>query len=194
MPTQDHIAIFVSGTGSNAKRIIEHFRNNSDIQVDLLIANKPDAPALAMAREAGVKTLVIDKAAFSKGNELLNTLQEHRITFLVLAGFLWLIPAWLIEAFPDSIINIHPSLLPKFGGKGMFGHHVHEAVIQAGETQSGISIHFVNEAYDEGGLLFQASCPVFPEDSARDPAQRIQALEHKYYPLVIEEFLKNRGR
>lgn len=193
MPSREHIAIFVSGTGSNARRIIEHFSSHPDIEVALLVSNKSSAPALEMAKAAGIDTLVIDRAAFSNGQDLLRTLREHRISFIALAGFLWLIPVWLIRAFPQRIVNIHPSLLPKFGGQGMFGHHVHQAVIDAGELQSGISIHFVNEVYDEGGIIFQAVCPVLPDDTPERLAKRVLLLEHKHYPNVIEQLLREGG-
>lgn len=185
----EKLAIFVSGTGSNARRIIEYFQDDPEVEVALLISNKAKAPALEMAAEHGLETLVLQRAPFYEDEKLLHTLQEKGITFLILAGFLWLIPTYLIKAYPDRIVNIHPALLPKYGGKGMYGKHVHRAVIEAGEKESGITIHYVNERYDEGNIIFQARCEVRPDDSPESLARRVQQLEHRYFPEIIASLL-----
>lgn len=187
------IAIFASGTGSNARRIMEHFRDSDAVQVRLVVSNNPDAGVLHIAREMGVETMVIRRDAFYHSEAILATLQDLHIEFIVLAGFLWLVPAYLVQAFPRAIVNIHPALLPKFGGKGMYGAHVHEAVKQAGETETGITIHYVDERYDEGQIIFQARCPVSPEDTAEDIARHVLTLEHRHFPVVIEQLLMERS-
>ena len=181
------IAIFASGSGSNARRIMEHFADHAHIRVALLICNKPEAGALDIAREHGVETLVIQRKPFFETEGLLVELRERGINFIALAGFLWLVPPYLVRAFPKRMLNIHPALLPKYGGKGMYGMRVHEAVKAAGDTESGMTIHYVNERYDEGDIVFQATCPVSPEDSAADIARKVLALEHAYYPKIIEQ-------
>lgn len=186
------IAVFASGGGSNARSIMEYFKNSDDISVALVISNKNDAGVLGIATEFGVPSRVVNRAEFQDQTAFLALLASHRINFIALAGFLWLIPPYLVAAFQDRIVNIHPSLLPKFGGKGMHGMHVHEAVKAAGETESGMTIHFVNERYDEGAVVFQARCPVAPEDTASDIARKVLVLEHRHYARVIEELLKNR--
>lgn len=186
---QEKIAIFVSGTGSNARRIIEHFQGHPSIEVALLISNKVEAPALQMAAEQGVETLVLSRISFYEGEELREFLQKKGITLLVLAGFLWLIPPYLVKAWPNRIVNIHPALLPKYGGKGMYGKHVHRAVLEGGERESGITIHYVNEHYDEGNIIFQARCEVKPEDRPETLARRVQQLEHRHFPEIIESLL-----
>jgi len=184
-----HLAIFASGGGSNARKIIEYFKNRSDVSVCLVVSNKKDAPVLDIAREHGIPTLVIDRSVFYETEDLLGILAQHRVDFIALAGFLWLIPAYLVRAFQRRMVNIHPALLPKFGGKGMYGRHVHEAVKTAGETETGITIHFVNNQYDEGAVVFQARCPVDPEDTADEIAAKVLALEHRHYPEVLAGLL-----
>lgn len=184
-----NIALFASGRGSNAKKIIEYFETHPRIRVPLLISNKSNAPALQMAQTAGLTTLVLQRQAFYDTTSLLHTLTTHRIDFLVLAGFLWLIPAYLVKAFPDRIINIHPALLPKYGGKGMYGMHVHQAVKEAKETRSGITIHLVNEKYDDGRILLQKSCPVAPADTPADIASKVHQLEYHYFAPTIEHYV-----
>lgn len=184
-----HIAIFASGTGSNAKTIIEYFQSSEAIQVSLVVSNKPTAPVLAMAAAHGVPTLVIDRKGFYESEQLLQQLHDYQIDFIVLAGFLWLLPLYLVEAYDDRIINIHPALLPKYGGKNMYGMNVHRAVQAAQETESGITIHYVNPNYDEGKIIFQATCPISPDDQAEDIARKVQQLEHTYFPKVIEQLL-----
>ncbi|MBP8240190.1 MAG: phosphoribosylglycinamide formyltransferase [Saprospiraceae bacterium] len=183
------IAVFASGTGSNARRIMEHFQHSDAVQVRLVVSNKADAGVLDIAREMGVETLIIHRESFYQSEAIVEDLRSRHISFIVLAGFLWLVPAYLVRAFPRAIVNIHPALLPKFGGKGMYGAHVHEAVKQAGEMETGITIHFVDERYDEGQTIFQARCPVLPADTPADIARRVLALEHRHFPVVIEQVL-----
>ncbi len=183
------IAIFASGAGSNAKKIIEHFNNSKTVSVALIICNKPIAGVLNIATENNIATILLEKENFFGGDGYLEELKKAGITFIVLAGFLWKVPDTLIKAYPGKIINIHPALLPKFGGKGMYGNHVHEAVINAAEKESGITIHFVDELYDHGKHIFQAKCPVYPGDTPEKLAHRIHALEHAHYARVIEELL-----
>lgn len=185
-----NIAIFASGTGSNARKIIEYFRDAADIRVALVVSNKKDAGVLDIAREHGIATHVIDRKSFYGSEEVLAVLERHRVGFVVLAGFLWHIPAYLVQAFAGRMVNIHPALLPKYGGKGMYGMHVHEAVCAAGETESGITIHLVNEHYDEGDIVFQAACLLTPEDTPHDIARKVQQLEHRHFPEVIAGMLR----
>ncbi len=182
-----NIAIFASGAGSNARRMMEHFSGHKHIKIALLVSNKPGAGALHHASNHGVSTLIIEKERFFRGDTYLPELESAGIDFIVLAGFLWKIPPALVQAYPQRIINLHPALLPKYGGKGMYGHHVHEAVINAGETESGITIHFVDEQYDHGAIIFQAMCPVEPGDTPDSLAARIHELEHKHLPPTVEQ-------
>lgn len=185
------IAIFASGAGSNAKKIIEYFKNHRQIKVALVVCNKPGAGVLNIARDAGIPTLLINKEQFFRGDAYTTTLKEKNIGFIVLAGFLWKVPAMLIDAYRGKIINIHPALLPKYGGKGMYGNFVHEAVIRNKEKESGITIHYVDEHYDHGDTIFQAKCEVSATDTAESLAQKIHGLEHTYYPAVIDKLLTN---
>ncbi|GHT43892.1 phosphoribosylglycinamide formyltransferase [Bacteroidia bacterium] len=180
------IALFASGSGSNAENIITHFRNRhaTDIEFPLIVSNRADAFVHERARQLGVPSFTFSKADFENGT-VLRLLQQYRIEGIVLAGFLLKVPASLLQAFPNRIINIHPALLPKFGGKGMYGSHVHEAVVANHETESGITIHAVNEHYDEGTILFQARCPVLPTDSADEVAAKVHALEYRHFPEVV---------
>jgi phosphoribosylglycinamide formyltransferase-1 len=184
------IAIFASGAGSNAARIIDHFRDHAAIKIGLIVCNKAGAGVLTLAEKEAIPTLLIDREKFFRGNAYVDELRERRIDFLVLAGFLWKIPVTLVEAFRGRIVNIHPALLPKYGGKGMYGRHVHEAVIGAGERESGITIHYVDEFYDHGQVIFSASCAVEKSETAETLAQKIHSLEHRYFPGIIEEALK----
>lgn len=184
-----NLAIFASGTGSNAKKIIEYFRDNSNINVRLIVSNKKDAPVLEMARENGIETLIINREEFYKTQDLLQQLHTRNIQFIVLAGFLWLLPHYLIEDYDRRIINIHPALLPKYGGKGMYGMRVHEAVKAAGEVETGITIHYVDENYDEGDIIFQKKCVLDANDTSEDIARKVHALEHQYFSKVIEQLL-----
>jgi phosphoribosylglycinamide formyltransferase 1 len=183
------IAIFASGAGSNAREIIRHFRNHPSVRVALIVCNKPGAGVLQIAEDEKIPTLILEKESFFRGDAYTDYLRAAEIDFIVLAGFLWKIPDRLIKAYPGKIINIHPALLPKFGGKGMYGAHVHESVIQAGEKESGITIHYVDEHYDHGQPIFQAKVKVEQTDTPETLAARIHQLEHKYYPNVIEDIL-----
>jgi formyltetrahydrofolate-dependent phosphoribosylglycinamide formyltransferase len=184
------IAIFASGAGSNAAKIIRQFAASSTGKIVLIACNKPGAGVLKIAESNSIPSLLIEKDRFFNGDHYLPELQNLHIGLIVLAGFLWKIPNPLIHAYPKKIINIHPALLPKYGGKGMYGMHVHESVIAAGEKQSGITIHYVDELYDHGQVIFQATCKVDEEDTAGSLAQKIHELEHIHYPQVIEEILQ----
>lgn len=186
------LAIFASGSGTNAEAIMKRFVGHKSIRVELILTNKKDAGVIARAERLRVPCQVFNKTQLEEG-WLLEPLKNHSIDYIILAGFLLKIPVSLIQVFPNRICNIHPALLPKYGGKGMYGHHVHEAVINAGEKESGITIHLVNEEYDKGRILFQATCPVLPEDSPDDLASRIHKLEHEHYPRVVEEFVLGKG-
>jgi formyltetrahydrofolate-dependent phosphoribosylglycinamide formyltransferase len=183
------IAIFASGKGSNAEVIIHHFKNHPFIRIALIVSNKPDAGVLHIAAANHIPTLLVEKDDFFKGNAYVEDLKNEQIDFIVLAGFLWKVPTALIKAYPQQIINIHPALLPKYGGKGMYGHFVHEAVINNKEKESGISIHYVDEVYDHGEIIFQATCEVKENDTAKTLAGRIHDLEHEHYAKVIEKTL-----
>ena len=190
MAPQKKIAIFASGAGSNARQIIRHFKNDPWVKIALVVCNKPGAGVLQVAAAENIPTLLIEKERFFKGDAFLPELKNSRIDFIILAGFLWKVPQALITAFPKRIINIHPALLPHYGGKGMYGKHVHEAVLKNGEKTSGITIHYVDEHYDNGDIIFQKECPVEKDDTNELLAQRIHQLEHEWYPKVIEEELK----
>ena len=184
-----NIAIFASGNGTNAENIAEYFSKNEKIKVALIVSNRANAGVHERARRLGILSLTLPKADFIAGEPVLQVLREYQIDFVVLAGFMCLVSEPLLRAFPNRIVNIHPALLPKFGGKGMFGHHVHEAVVAAGEKESGITIHYINEQYDEGQIVFQASCPLIPEDTPDTVAAKVHALEYRYYPQVIEQII-----
>ncbi len=185
-----NIAIFASGNGSNAQKIIEHFKGNSLITVQLVLSNNKNAFVLERANNLGVITHVFTRSTFYESKEVLELLGHHKINFIVLAGFMWLIPKYLVKAFHKAIVNIHPALLPKYGGKGMYGDNVHRAVKEAGENESGITIHYVNEAYDEGDTIFQATCEISPSDTAQVIASKVHVLEYQHYPEVIESVIK----
>ncbi|HEY1112155.1 MAG TPA: phosphoribosylglycinamide formyltransferase [Chitinophagaceae bacterium] len=182
-----NIAVFASGAGSNAEQIIRYFKNSPTARVALVVCNKPGAGVLAIAEREGVPTLMVQRERFCAGDAYLPELQEAGIGFIVLAGFLWKVPQPLIDAYPRRIINIHPALLPKYGGKGMYGHHVHRAVINDNEVESGITIHYVDEHYDNGDIIFQTALPILEGDTPEMLAARIHQLEHLHYPQVIEE-------
>ncbi|MDD2797403.1 MAG: phosphoribosylglycinamide formyltransferase [Bacteroidales bacterium] len=184
------IAIFASGSGSNAENIVKYFEHKGLLTVSVIVTNNPNAIVLERAKRLNIPTLVISKAEMNEGTLVATTLLEMGIQWIVLAGYLLKIPQSIIESFEGRIINIHPALLPKFGGKGMYGERVHQAVVDAGETESGITIHYVNEHYDEGTTIFQAKCEVLPTDSANDVATKVHALEYLYFPEVIEQVLR----
>ena len=183
------IAIFASGTGNNAKKIIDHFSGSQHIAISLIVCNKPGAGVLQVAADNNIDTLQIDKDRFTTGDGYTAELKKKGISFIVLAGFLWKLPPELINAYPERIVNIHPALLPKYGGTGMYGAHVHEAVVAAGEAESGITIHYADEQYDHGNIIFQATCKVEAGETAATLAQKVHALEHAHYPKVIEKLL-----
>jgi len=189
-PNTINIAIFASGAGSNAKKIIDHFSQHSEIKIALIVCNKPGAGVLTIAQNENIPTLLIEKEQFFRGNAYVDEIKQHNVDFIVLAGFLWKVPVALIQAFPQAIINIHPALLPNYGGKGMYGRFVHEAVITAKEKESGISIHYVDELYDHGQLIFQARCTIDENDTADSLAQKIHALEHEHYPAIVEKVVR----
>lgn len=184
-----NIAIFASGAGSNASRLIEHFKNRTKARVALIICNKPDAGVISIAKKAGIEVLLIERDRFLNGDGYVELLQQHQINLLVLAGFLWKIPATILHYFPGAVVNIHPALLPKYGGKGMYGAKVHAAVLANNEMESGISIHFVDEIYDHGATIFQASCPVNDNETPESLAAKIHLLEHEHYSRVVEELI-----
>jgi phosphoribosylglycinamide formyltransferase-1 len=186
------IAIFASGSGSNAERIIRHFEGHPSIAVRLVLTNNPNAFVLDRANRLNVPAQVFSREEFKDPDFIPDLLKHNHITHVVLAGFLWLIPSHLIRAYPNKIINIHPALLPKFGGKGMYGSKVHEAVKAAMEKETGITIHLVNEKYDEGEVLFQGSCAVETHYSPTDIAACVQKLEYEHYPKVIEKWITAR--
>jgi formyltetrahydrofolate-dependent phosphoribosylglycinamide formyltransferase len=185
------IAIFASGAGSNAEKIITHVKDHPSIQVVLVVCNKPGAGVLDIALSNAVPALIIEKECFFRGDSYLPELKQYGVEFIVLAGFLWKIPLALIGAYPNRIINIHPALLPKYGGKGMYGMKVHEAVLLAGEKESGITIHYVNEHFDEGEHIFQASCAVEAHDTPESLAQKVHSLEHRHFPEELVKLLEN---
>lgn len=183
------IAIFASGSGSNAENIANYFSESDYAQVSLIVANNPNAYVLERAKKLDIESIVINKVQFMEADGLIAELQKREIDFIVLAGFLLLVPQKLIDAYPGRIVNIHPALLPKYGGKGMYGDRVHEAVVAAGEKESGITIHLIDCDYDKGTTFFQATCPVLPEDTPHDVATKVHALEYEHFPHVIEEIL-----
>lgn len=183
------IAIFASGTGSNAKAIIDYsFKAN--YEVDLIISNKEKAGVLNYSEEYDIDAMLIDKESFYEDDALLDFLEERQIKFIALAGFLWFIPEYLLQAFPNRIVNIHPSLLPKYGGKGMYGMKVHQAVFDAKEKESGITIHMVNNAYDQGKILLQKKLDISAENSPEKIAKKILKLEHEFFPEIIAEIIE----
>jgi formyltetrahydrofolate-dependent phosphoribosylglycinamide formyltransferase len=187
MPKQ--IAIFASGAGSNTQRIIDYFRNSKSVKVALIACNKPGAGVLNIAARENIPVLMIEKEKFFSGDEYVERLKSQRIDFIVLAGFLWKIPGSLTKGYQGKIVNIHPALLPAYGGKGMYGQFVHESVIAAGDKQSGITIHYVDDIYDHGDIIFQAKCAVYDTDTPDSLAQRVHQLEHQHYPEVLDKLL-----
>lgn len=185
-----NIALFASGSGTNVENIVKYFATNPNANVKLILSNKKDAFVLERAKNLGVKAVVFNREQFVNTNEIVDLLLAEDIHLVVLAGFLWLVPINLVQAFPNKILNIHPALLPKYGGKGMYGMKVHEAVVANNEKESGITIHTIDENYDEGSIILQKSCEVAPDDTPEQVAQKVHALEYEYYPKVIEQILK----
>ncbi|MHA6246453.1 phosphoribosylglycinamide formyltransferase [Pontibacter sp. CAU 1760] len=193
-PNKKNIVIFASGSGSNAQRLLEYFEHHPDIRVAALFSNNPNAYALKRAETYHVPALLFSRDDFYKSDRVLEQIQQFTPDLIVLAGFLWLVPQNLLQAFPNRIINIHPALLPQYGGKGMHGQYVHTAVVQAGEKESGITIHYINEEYDKGAFIRQERCPVFPDDTPEALAARVLQLEHQHLPQVVEQLLANQNK
>ena len=183
------LAIFASGKGSNAEKIIQYFDNEQLVKVSMIVCNNPEAGVLDIAKHHNIKTLVIDKKTFAQTEEYVQLLKNEGITHIILAGFLWKVPETMINGYRNKILNIHPALLPNFGGKGMYGDRVHEAVIASGQKETGITIHLVDEHYDHGTTVFQASVAIEESDTESSIAQKVHALEHLHYPRVIAEWL-----
>lgn len=183
------VALFASGSGSNAENISEFLLTNLYGRVHIILSNNPNAYVLERAKKLHIPTYTFNRDTLYNTTEIEKKLKDASTDLIVLAGFLWLVPEYLIRAFPNRIINIHPALLPKYGGKGMYGNKVHEAVIKNGEKESGITIHYVNERYDEGSVIFQTRCTVKPDDSPETLAERIHQLEYKHFPKIIEQLI-----
>jgi len=188
-----NIVIFASGAGTNAQQIIHYFRHSDKAKVRLIAGNNSKAGVWAIAAGENIPTVLIDREKFYHSDEYVKLLQSVPADLIVLAGFLWKVPENLLLAFPDKIINIHPALLPKYGGRGMYGHHVHAAVIASGDTETGMTIHYVNEKYDEGKIILQKSCPVEAGDTPETLAHKVQQLEHRWFPLVVASLLDSGG-
>ena len=184
-----NIAIFASGSGTNAENITRYFANSENVNVAVVLSNNRNVGVHGRVNKLGVPSFVFSRDEFAAGTHILEKLAEYDVCFIVLAGFMNKISDVILQAFPGKIVNIHPALLPKYGGKGMYGMHVHEAVVKAGERESGITIHYINEHYDEGAIIFQASCPVLPSDTPDEVAAKVHALEYAHYPHVIESLL-----
>ena len=183
------VVIFASGSGTNAENLIKFFHNRDNVSVIQVLTNNPHAKVLERAKKLNVSELSFNKIAFTQSNDVLSLLKANNPDLIVLAGFLWKFPEQILKAFPNKVINIHPALLPKYGGKGMYGMHVHEAVVNNKETETGITIHYVNENYDEGAIIFQAKCEVVPTDTSEDVAAKIHQLEMEHFPKVVDLIL-----
>jgi len=186
------IVILASGSGTNAENIIKYFKNSDTVKVELVLSNKKEAKVLERASRLGIDNESFNRTDFTENGKVLEILKKNA-DYVILAGFLWKIPEEIIKSFPNEIINIHPALLPKFGGKGMYGEHVHEAVVANNETESGITIHYVNENYDEGAIIFQKSFDVFSTDTADDVASKVHVLEYAHFPEIIEKVILQNG-
>ena len=183
------IAVLVSGSGSNAENLVNYFRKGDLARVSIILSNKKDAFALVRAQRLGVPSLYFDRNDFYNSSKILETLKEQEIDWIVLAGFLWLVPSDILAAYEGRIVNIHPALLPKYGGKGMYGMNVHCAVVENGERETGITIHYVNSRYDEGGMIFQAKTEVLPTDTPEMVAEKVHALEYEHFPKVVAQII-----
>ncbi len=184
------LAIFASGSGTNAENIIRFFTSDDNIEVSIILTNKKDAYVHERAKKLNILSFTFSRQDLYESDKVLQILKQYNIDFIILAGFLWLIPSSLIESFPGKIINIHPALLPKYGGKGMYGNRVHDAVFNNKEDESGITIHYVNESYDEGDIIFQARCRIKDEDTPESIAEKVHELEYKYYPEIIKKLVE----
>lgn len=187
------IALFASGSGTNVENIIHFFELKPDIEISCIFCNRPDAGVLNRAKRLNIKSIIFNRTQFYDTGEVMDHLINLNPDLIVLAGFLWILPSQMTNAFRNRIINIHPALLPKYGGKGMYGKKVHQAVINSGDTESGITIHHVNENYDEGNIIFQAHCPVDKNDTSESLAAKIHDLEYKHFPLIIEQMLRKQS-
>jgi phosphoribosylglycinamide formyltransferase-1 len=194
MSKKYRLAIFASGSGTNAEEIMKFFASHSTIEVAVLLSNTPDAYALERAKKFNVPSSVFNRKQFRETDEVVTMLSKKRITHIILAGFLWLIPENLLKAYSGNIVNIHPALLPRHGGKGMYGMKVHEAVKASGDRETGVTIHLVNDRYDEGEVLAQRSVAIEPNDTPYDIAEKVHKLEYQFYPLVIEAWIAGRGK
>jgi len=183
------LVLFASGSGTNVEAIANYFQDHPDVSISAVLTNKRDAKVIDRCNRLNISALVFNKWAFYRSDTVLEILRKLNPDLIVLAGFMWKVPDTIVQEFEDRIINIHPALLPKYGGKGMYGMHVHNAVKNAGDTQTGITIHYVNEVYDEGAIIRQAQIPVLPEDSSEDIAKKVHQLEYQHYPEVIKELL-----
>jgi len=184
------LAILASGSGSNAENIYNYFLNRSDVAISIILSNKADAYVHKRAEKMGIPSITLSKATLSDADTFLNVLRKYEVDFIVLAGYLLKIPDGVVKAYPNLMINIHPSLLPKYGGKGMYGDKVHESVVEAREKESGITIHLIDENYDEGSIVFQAKCEVLENDTPHDVASKVHALEYKHFPEIIDQVLQ----
>lgn len=184
------IVVFASGSGSNAENIIRYFHDSGTAEVVSVMSNKPNAKVLERAKNLNVTALYFDRAAFYNSNDVLHILEDVNPDLIVLAGFLWLFPSTILEKFPNKVINLHPALLPKFGGKGMFGNNVHQAVLENKEKETGITIHYVNEKYDDGQIIFQKAFPISSKETLTSLVEKIHELEHRHFPKVIENLLE----
>lgn len=188
--TEIRLALFASGNGSNVQNICTYFDDHKSIHPVLICSNSSKAFVLERANKLGIQSITFNRNEFYAQQTILDALKKNDIDYIILAGFMWLVPEYLLQAFPDRILNIHPALLPEFGGKGMYGHFVHEAVSQSGKTESGITIHLVNREYDRGRILFQKKCKISSGENPNTIAEKIHKLEYAYYPQVIENFIK----
>jgi len=185
----NNIAIFASGSGTNAENIIKFCKENKNFEISSIFSNNKNSYVIQRAINHNIKHYIFSRPEFYESNKILDILKQQQIDLIVLAGFLWLIPEYLIDAFPNRIINLHPALLPKYGGKGMYGMNVHKAIVKDGEKETGITIHYVNKEYDKGNIIFQAKCPVLPDDTPEDVAKKVHELEYAHYPKVIERLI-----
>ncbi|MDK2979322.1 MAG: phosphoribosylglycinamide formyltransferase 1 [Bacteroidales bacterium] len=183
------IAIFASGAGTNAENLIHYFKENKKIEISYIFSNNKNAYVIQRAKNHNIKHYIFSRTEFYNTTNILQILQKNNIDFIILAGFLWLIPDYLIKNYPNRIINIHPALLPKYGGKGMYGMNVHKAVLENNEKETGITIHYVNNEYDKGDIISQAKCPVNKDDTAETIAKKVHTLEYKYFPKIVEKII-----
>lgn len=183
------LALFASGSGSNVENFVNYFNDKKGTEISLVLCNNPNAFVIERCKRLNINCITFNRDAFYNSTKILEILNKHEINFIVLAGFLWLIPSYLISAYEKRMVNIHPALLPNYGGKGMYGDNVHKAVVANKERESGITIHYVNECFDEGEIIFQAKCLVHPEDTYKEVAEKVHKLEYRHFPEVVEDLL-----